>query len=108
VNNDLVKTSYNDMFTSSLLRSLRRDELYKYAIIFYDKYGRRTDVLRLEKDVKVSSIAESPTFYLDGKLKADVIGVKIEIPTLTAEGDDSSIKDIIGCQIVRRSSSEVY
>lgn len=36
--------SYNDMFTSSLFRSLKRDEVYRYGIVVYDKYGKRSDV----------------------------------------------------------------
>ena len=36
--------SYDEMFTSSMLRSLRRDEVYRYGIILYDKSGKRSDV----------------------------------------------------------------
>lgn len=36
--------SYNDIFTSSSFRSLKRDEVYRYGIVLYDNYGRRSDV----------------------------------------------------------------
>jgi hypothetical protein len=48
INPSLPKNTYNNIFTSSLLRSLRRGESYKYGIVYYDKYGRRTNVLKLE------------------------------------------------------------
>lgn len=36
--------SYSDLFTSSMFRSLRRDETYRYGIVLYDNNGRRSDV----------------------------------------------------------------
>ena len=53
-----VNVNYNDIFTSSLLRSLRRDEVYRYGIVLYDKYGRRSDVLHMA-DVRVPSLKQS-------------------------------------------------
>jgi hypothetical protein len=44
INPNEAKDTYNNIFTSSLLRSLRRGETYKYGTVFYDKYGRRSDV----------------------------------------------------------------
>jgi hypothetical protein len=59
---------------------LRRDETYKYGIVYYDKYGRRTDVIDLGKK-DISSISNSPSFVVDnGVLKARPIGVKINLP----------------------------
>lgn len=106
INSDIVKSSYNNIFTSSLLRSLRRGETYKYAIVYYDKFGRRTDVKSIGS-VDVASINESKPFVVEnGVLKARPIGVKINIPQFAA--DDEDAKNIIGCQIVRRASSEIY
>ena len=97
-----VKASYDDIFTSSLLRSLRRGETYKYAIVYYDKYGRRSDVQPLGK-ITIPEIDDSnPTFICTDKLIANPVGVKVKIPT------PQNASDIIGCQIVRRSSSEIY
>ncbi len=101
----LVKASYNDIMTSSLLRSLRRDETYRYAIIFYDNKGRRTDVMDL-CDIKTPEYLEYRPFIIENsKLIARPIGVRLAIPGLRGLDDETKI---IGCQIVRRSSSDVY
>lgn len=104
INPNIVKASYNDMITSSLLRSLRRGEKYKYGLVFYDDKGRRTDVIGLD-EIEVSDYNTSRPFeFVGGKLVAHPIGVTIPIPTLT--GTDSG--NIVGCQVIRRSSSEIY
>lgn len=111
INVDLAKPSYDNIFTSSLLRSLRRGEQYRYGIVYYDKYGRRSDVKTI-CDVNVHSISsqEMPfdTEIINGQeiLIAYPKGVKIKIPQITGTGVNP--EDIIGCQIVRRSSSEIY
>lgn len=107
INPDGIVSSYNNMFTSSLLRSLRRGEEYKYAIVYYDKYGRRTDVKQIGI-AKTESISDSKPFTIEnGKLIAHPIGVKITIPQ-PVDKDGNLLENIIGCQIVRRSSSELY
>lgn len=107
INSDNVISSYNDIFTSSLLRSLRRGEEYKYAIVYYDKYGRRTDVKEIAT-IEVVDIQESKPFTIeDGKLIAHPIGIKIDIPQPVYENGEL-VNDIIGCQIVRRSSADIY
>lgn len=107
VNPNNIVSSYNDMFTSSMLRSLRRGEQYKYAIVYYDKYGRRTDV----KEIGIANVEEiqqsKPFTIKNGKLIAHPIGVKITIPQ-PVDKNGQIAQDIIGCQIVRRSSSELY
>jgi len=47
INPNLATSTYNNIFTSSLLRSLRRGETYKYGIVYYDSHGRRSDVHNL-------------------------------------------------------------
>lgn len=101
INPQDVTASYNNIITSSLLRSLRRGETYKYAIVFYDKYGRRTDVASIG-EIETPDYDESRPFTCDDKLLAHPIGVDIKIPQI------SNPENIIGCQIVRRSSSDVY
>ena len=110
INPSLADKSYEDIFTSSLLRSLRRGEEYRYAIVYYDKYGRRTDVLDLGKKNIQEYTQNIPFEIKDGKLIAKPIGAKITIPVPISTGDNSTLKvnDIIGCQIVRRSAAEVY
>lgn len=111
INNTLPYNTYNDIFTSSLLRSLRRGEEYKYAIVYYDKYGRRSDVLSLGSkqvdEIDINTPNSVPFKIENDKLFAQPIGVKINVPT-PKDSDGNPIPDIIGCQIVRRSSSEVY
>lgn len=105
VNPEAVQATYNNIFASSLLRSLRRGERYKYGIVYYDKYGRRSDVQKLGA-IDVPEISDNATFYVDtdGKLIARPLGVQITLPQITG----ANPKDIIGCQVVRRSSSNVY
>lgn len=111
VNSESIASTYNDMFTSSLLRSLRRGEDYKYAIIYYDKYGRRTDVLSIGDisvaDININEPWTLPFVKTDNSVFAQPIGVKIKIPTPTFQ-DGSPVQDLVGFQIVRRSSSEIY
>lgn len=112
VNPALAKANYENIFTSSLLRSLRRGEEYRYGIVFYDKYGRRTDVTKIadvtvpEPEFYGGSQATKKIFDIDGDehLFANSVGVKFKIPKVKG----ASARDIIGCQILRRSSSEIY
>ena len=113
INPTLVKDTYNNIFTSSLLRSLRRGETYKYGIIYYDKYGRRSDVISIDDITIPEIIPNTPGGELFGletinqngevsyKITATVYGVRIKLP-------QPNVPDIIGCQIVRRSSKDIY
>ena len=107
INPLIVKNTYDDIFTSSLVRSLRRGETYKYGIVFYDKYGRRSDVRPLG-DVQVQGVNENATFSVSelGVVKAKPIGVKIKLPTPKVNG--KIVDYLTGCQIVRRSSKDIY
>lgn len=51
------KLGYDDIFTSSIFRTLKRDEVYRYGIVLYDKSGRRSDVQWIA-DVKTPSEKE--------------------------------------------------
>lgn len=53
--------SYDDILTSSMLRSLKRDEVYRYGIVYYDKYGRRSDVQWIG-DLRTPQLRESNNF----------------------------------------------
>lgn len=53
--------SYDDILTSSMLRSLKRDEVYRYGIIYYDKYGRRSDVQWIG-DLRTPKLSQSNNF----------------------------------------------
>lgn len=46
---------FDNIAVSSMMRSLKRDEVYRYGIVFYDKYGNRTNVWYIG-DIKTPSI----------------------------------------------------
>lgn len=115
VNSSIIKNSYNDIFTSSLLRSLRRGEDYVYGIVYYDKYGRHSNVHEITSGVSVPKINISspgsgmtiPIAQIDNqKLVANIYGVNITLPQPIVKGIKA--EGIIGCQIVRRSSKSIY
>ena len=109
INPELAKSSYNNIFTSSLLRSLRRGETYKYGIVYYDDKGRRSDVHEIGEVSPQELSGSNPTFKINianGHLEAFPIGVAITLPQPIIDPDEDI--NIVGCQIVRRSSSEVY
>lgn len=54
-----AKVTYNDLLISSQLRSLRRDEVYRYGIILYDNNGRQSDVNWIA-DIKTPTANEFP------------------------------------------------
>jgi hypothetical protein len=104
VNPSLADASYNNIITSSLLRSLRRGETYRYGVVFYDKYGRRSDVINIG-DVVTPTVNQNVPFEVsNNRAIARPIGVKIKVPQPVG----SDARNIVGCQIVSRSSSEVY
>ena len=89
INSTLAKNSYNDIFTSSLLRSLRRGETYKYGIVYYDSLGRRSDVLSLGDIETETIIPNTPSSFFESVFdstenkvttNAIPIGVKITLP----------------------------
>lgn len=108
INPNLAIDSYNNIFTSSLLRSLRRGETYEYGVVYYDKYGRRTNVLTLG-ECKVGEYSKNLPFNKSGTtLWANPIGAEFEIPVPKNSKTGEIVKDIVGCQIVRRSSKHIY
>lgn len=115
INPDIINNTYNDIFTSSLFRSLRRGEIYDYGIVYYDKYGRRSDVVKINTvDTRGANsdllwYKNTPTQeHQDNKnIYTMPIGVEITLPQ-PKNKDGDIIDDIIGCQIVRRSSKNIY
>lgn len=55
--------TYNDQITSSLLRSLKRNEVYRYGIVFYTKKGKHTNVNWIA-DIRTPKCNDLPTFGL--------------------------------------------
>ena len=91
--------SYNDMFGSSLLRSLRRGETYRYGVVYYDKYGARSEVYKVA-DVDIP-LQGADLVYKDGDVvNAVCAGAKFEIHRPSS--------DVVGFQIVRCAKTDEY
>lgn len=71
-----VKPQYDDAFDSSMFRSLRRDEVYRYGIIFYDEYGQHSDVNWIG-DLRTPTNSELPTSRIIDVMKIDSLGEDI-------------------------------
>jgi len=75
----ITDATYNYIFASSYIRSLRRGETYRYGVIFYTIRGERTSVMWID-DIKVPSENEIPsTTFENGKLYAHPIGIQFSI-----------------------------
>ena len=100
------KLEYNDIFTSSIFRSLRRDEVYRYGIVLYDKHGTRSDVQWIA-DIRTPSEYEFPSVRLDQsstqnrQVYARPIGIQFSI-------HDIDTKNISAYQIVRCAKTAAY
>lgn len=113
IKTEQVYNTYNNIFTSSLLRSLRRGETYKYGIVYYDNIGRRSDVLPIGDidipEINTYSDKGGCIFFNDNsKTYAYPAGVEIRLPQPKKIGSDELVPNIVGCQIVRRSSKDIY
>lgn len=87
-----TKLSYDDMFVSSLMRSLRVGEKYNYGIVYYDKYGRRSNVQKLPQ-VSTTSLSSDP---LSNANFSNPIGIQV-----TISGFQN--KNLAGFEIVRQA-----
>lgn len=100
------KLEYNDIFTSSVFRSLRRDEVYRYGIVLYDKHGTRSDVQWIA-DIRTPSEYEFPSIRLDQssaqnrQVYARPIGIQFSI-------HDIGTQNISAYQIVRCAKTAAY
>ena len=104
--------NYGDNITSSMFRSLRRGETYRYGIIYYNKYGQHTDVQWID-DIKVPSnfTSESTKATQDGDkvtIQACPIGIEFEVKIKDGIDDESSAKDITHYQIVRCAHTKEF
>lgn len=53
-----IAGGYDNSTVSSMFRSLKRGEVYRYGIVFYDKYGNRTNVIYIG-DIKTPMICDT-------------------------------------------------
>ena len=100
----LVNTNnklYHDIFSSSILRSLKRGETYRYGIILYSADGNRSNVYHIG-DIKVPRMGEFP-IYNEHYIYS--IGLEFKV-TL----DSNIIKqyNIVGYEIVRCKKHDNY
>lgn len=74
-------SSYDDIIYSSMLRSLKRDEVYRYGIVYYNKYGKRSDVQWIG-DFRSPTCKESNPFTVKTSNYSGVITTDISAKTL--------------------------
>ena len=92
----------NNIYLSSLSRSLKRDEVYRYGIILFDKHGSRSNVQWIA-DIRTPNINICP---LMSDTYANSIGVEF---TLSSEFKQDLIKKgIVSYEIVRCEKSDEY
>lgn len=95
--------SGSDIYLSSLSRSLKRDEVYRYGIVLFDKYGSRSNVQWIA-DIRTPNINICP--LKSGIYVANTIGVEF---TLSSEFKQNLIeKGIVSYEIVRCEKSDEY
>lgn len=99
---DLDFISGDNIYLSSLSRSLKRDEVYRYGIVLFDRYGSRSNVQWIA-DIRTPNINICP---LMSDIYANTIGVEF---TLSSEFKQNLIKKgIVSYEIVRCEKSDEY
>lgn len=103
------QNSYKDLIVSSKSRSLRRDETYRYGIVLYDKYGRRTETNWIA-DIKAPSVQMAPPTRFDEDTKhlyAYTLGVEFNVTLPKKIINDYNIVsyEIVRCEICSEFSS---
>ncbi|QOR57629.1 hypothetical protein [uncultured phage cr130_1] len=94
---------YNDIFVSSLFRTLMPGETYRYGIVFYNKEGKRSNVHWIA-DIKAPNILED--IYTSGihNGKLPIIGIQFSV-ILTEQLIKNNICKYI---IVRCKKRDIY
>lgn len=99
--------SYDEIIGSSKLRSLRRNEVYRYGIVFYDKYGTRSDVLWIA-DIRTPTAEDAPITkedYGDSIINAMAMGIQFDV---TVPNQFKDKYNIVSYEIVRCELSDKY
>ena len=99
---EFEKINRDNIYISSLSRSLKRDEVYRYGIVLFDRYGSRSNVQWIA-DIRTPNINICP---LMSDKYANTIGVEF---TLSSEFKKKLIeKGIVSYEIVRCEKSDEY
>lgn len=99
---EFEKINCDNIYISSLSRSLKRDEVYRYGIVLFNKHGSRSNVQWIA-DIRTPNINICP--LMDGSY-ANTIGVEF---TLSSEFKQNLIKKgIVSYEIVRCEKSDEY
>lgn len=104
----ITDATYNYVFASSYIRSLRRGETYRYGVMFYTVRGERTSVMWID-DIKVPSEDEIPsTTFENGKLYAHPIGIQFSI-NLPQESKYEYVQyQIVRCAKIPEYTRDLY
>ena len=94
---------YNNIFISSLFRTLMPGETYRYGIVFYTKEGKRSNVHWIA-DIKAPDILEDiyTTSDFDGKLP--IIGLEFSV-TITDQLEKNNVSKYV---IVRCKKRDIH
>ena len=93
--NTITDATYNYSYASSYLRSLRRNETYRYGVIFYTNKGERTPVMWID-DIKVPNESVIPsTVFENNKLYClaaicFIISLFLYVSKVSIKSDNSS------------------
>lgn len=104
IKKDKQELTYNDMYVSSLCRSLRRGEKYKYGVVYYDTHGNRSNVVGFTEIQTPRS--SNCTINSDNVLQTTPIGVQFKVTRPTKKQADD--REIVAYQIVRCEKSDQY
>lgn len=101
----LSHTNWQDPLYAGTFKSLRRDEVYRYGIIYYTKYGQRTDVQWIA-DIKTPTLQEVPLAYTaDGIQWTLSIGLEFEV---NCDDDRFKYYQIVRCPKNKQWSKNLY
>ena len=92
---------YRDIFSSSILRSLKRGETYRYGIVLYSADGNKSNVYHIG-DIKVPTMGEFP-IYDDKYIYS--IGLEFKV---TLNPQIIKKYNIVGYEIVRCKKHDNY
>lgn len=105
--NNVPDKNYNNIFTSSLLRSLRRGETYRYGIIFYNENGQKTNV-RWLYDITIPDINNIPIFDKSPNYYYYTISIGVEFKLSDNLINALTQENVKGYEIVRCQKLDEY